>query len=529
VSRGVSWCPGLRGLLTALSVVLFAFAFPGGPAPWLAWVALAPLFWALRGAPPRAGFGYGVLYGFSVWLWALWPMQHSLRLLSHCPPAKALALLAVLCLVSALPYALAGWLVCAWPRAPGVLGGTRDAAIFALFLATFPFVFPGSLCHGLYRYPVALQPLELGGVPLLSFLVYWTAWLAAETIPRRHEDGSWRLGPENVRSPVALLLLGVALWGYGSLRLQESAADRQAGRGTRIVVGAVQPNLPLPVNRKDQPTPNAAGNDYSTAVAQARDLARARPDVELIAFPESPLWFNLEHDTETRRLFERLAAETGKLVLLDAMADAGPDTTSDGYFNNVYLLDPTGAVRASFTKMHLVMGIEYWPYEDRWPEWLRRLLPESRQIRHGGTPTVFEVKRGVRVIPLVCYEGILSGHVRRFIDLGGNLIVNLVSDGWFLRSRMSVIHTAVGLVRAVEYRVPFVRVANSGISACMQASGEITPGSLTSLYEPATRVLDVFVPEKRSLYAHWGNWFVWLLMIGLGVCAAFSLARRNRV
>jgi len=95
------------------------------------------------------------------------------------------------------------------------------------------------------------------------------------------------------------------------------------------------------------------------------------------------------------------------------------------------------------------------------------------------------------------------------VENGGNIIINPSSDSWFGDSPGSAHHLSLALFRSVEYRVPMIRASNSGISAFIQASGKIT--SQTSLKSATSQVATVSIPVKRSFYAMWGDWFLYLI------------------
>ena len=68
---------------------------------------------------------------------------------------------------------------------------------------------------------------------------------------------------------------------------------------------------------------------------------------------------------------------------------------------------------------------------------------------------------------------------------GADLLVALSNDAWFDGGPGPALHLAVTAFRAVETRLPIVRAAPSGISAAIDASGEIfastRPGERTAL------------------------------------------------
>lgn len=259
-----------------------------------------------------------------------------------------------------------------------------------------------------------------------------------------------------------------------------------------------------------QPSPEALGNSFFTAVEQGKQLVERHPEIDLLAFPENPESFFFNTDTHRRRALGGLISATGKPVVL--VVDAKEDPANPGgvpvLFNIAVHLDSERNLAGYYPKMKRLPLVEYLPGEGNLPL-LRKWFPRSLNVGAGEEPVLFEAGEGVRIIPLICYEAILSSFTRDFIRRGGNFIVNQVNDSWFLQTPAPEVHLALALFRTVEYRVPMVRVTNSGIGAHIGADGRIVPGSRTGLFAEAATAFPLFVPDKRTLYARVGKW--WML------------------
>lgn len=503
-------------LLAALSVALFSLCAPGRPLPWLAWVAMVPLFVALHQARPLQGFLLSGLFGWLMWFTSVWWLQAPLRDMMGMSVAMATWIVLAGCLVIALPYAAAGAVVCKWRRRRGILGAGRDAAIFTAAITVLTPVFHGNIAHTQYQYPVILQILELGGAPLLLFLILWVNWILADAIvafrAERRISGI---------SLIAAAVIPAFVFCYGAVRLEQfNSAMNAAPPEQWLTVGAIQPNIPIRISDERQPDSGARENDFFTALEQARQLVERHPGIELIALPENPATFLFNQDAERRQALANFIRETGKSVLLNADA-FDPAQPHGGRYNIAALIDSERNLAGHYPKIKRVPIVEYVPGEDRLP-WLRKLFPKSLRVLEGPAPVVFDVKPGIHVIPLVCYEGTFSSFTREFVRLGGNVIVNQVNDSWFLRTPASEIHLALTLYRTVEYRMPLVRVTNSGISAHIRADGRIVPGTRTDLFTEAATVFPLFVPPQRSLYGRFGNLWMFALL-------AFLPGSRQRI
>ena len=500
-----------RSLLpTLLSVGLFALCAPGRPFPWLAWVCMVPMLSQLRQTTVWRGLFFAGIFGWLMWFTSVWWLYAPLHDMLGMPILGSLLFIFVGCGWLALPYALAGAIICRWPRSSGIFGAARDAAVFTTAITWLTPIFQGSIAHTQYRYPIVLQILELGGTPLLLFLIFWVNALLAEGLLQ------WR----NKHSPRKLLLgaimvLGVVLF-YGGIRLQQFAGVMKAAPNENwFTVGAIQPNIPIQVDAQRQPSSGSAGNDFYSAIQQAHDLFQKHPEVDLFALPENPATFLFNQDAGRRQTVGKLITETHRPVMInaDAFDPAKAAESIPERYNVALWMDANHNLASSYAKIERVPVVEYLPGEKMFP-WLRQWFPKSQRVLQGSGPVVFEIKPNIKVIPLICYEGTGSSLTRQFIRKGGNIIINQVNDSWFLRTPASEIHLALTLFRTVEYRVPLVRVTNSGVGAHIQADGRIVPGSRTDLFKKTETAFPLYVPASRSVYAMIGNWWM-LLFFGL--------------
>lgn len=519
-SRRRRW-NGALGVL--LSAGLFLLSSPGMPLPWLVWVALVPFFWGLRQAATlREGGLLGLGFGWLGWFGSVWWLAAPLREILGMPGGAALGLTVAGCLLLAAPYAVAGGVVTRWIPSSGIAGALAAAAVFTLTTVWLGLVFQGNIAHCLYRYPVALQVLELGGVPLLLFAIYGVNWLLADAflLFRERRNAALKLG-----GCAALIFCLVV--GYGAVRLRQFSSEMEAAGPQRwITVGAVQPNIPIGIPGERHPAPESLRNSFFTALDQARELAANHPGIDLLVLPENPATFLFNQDNERRRALGQLIGATGIPVILNADARDAPGESGEaaGRYNIAVLVDANRDVTGSYVKIKRLPLVEYLPLEERLP-WLRRWFPASLRVVEGPGPELLPVNDDVRVIPLICYEGTMSAFTRAFVREGGNLIVNQTNDSWFLRTRASEIHLALALCRSVENRVPMVRVTNSGVGVHVQANGSIVPGSKTGLFVESVTAFPLYVPPERALYARIGD--SWLIA-PIVFLAAFMITGMRR-
>ncbi len=67
---------------------------------------------------------------------------------------------------------------------------------------------------------------------------------------------------------------------------------------------------------------------------------------------------------------------------------------------------------------------------------------------------------------------------------------------WSMPLKCSGNHLSLALYRAVEYRIPMVRVTNSGVGIFVQPTGEIVPGCRTPLFRKAAAAHRLYIPRS---------------------------------
>jgi apolipoprotein N-acyltransferase len=144
----------------------------------------------------------------------------------------------------------------------------------------------------------------------------------------------------------------------------------------------------------------------------------------------------------------------------------------------------------------------------------------------GDTPVVFHTARGT-FGTLICYEGIFPGLTRRFVAGGADFLVNVTNDAWFGRTSAPYQHLAMATFRAIENRVPLVRVANTGFSAMVDVDGTIR--WRTGLFESAWRVDTISWVGIQTFYARFGDVFVYACLVLLALVAVVTGRGRRAV
>ena len=505
--------PVISGLLSWLSS-------PAFPYPLAVWVCLVPLGLSLYRASPEQGFTGGFIYGFCFWLAVAWWLKIQLISMVHLPPLQAWSWTAVFCAVHALPYAFFGYLAAKFRLMESHPGTLFAAVALAVIRTWYPHVFPGSEANYLYSWPLLIQVLDLGGTPLLLFCVYLVNFQIVRAFTARRSQESW------VPALISIVVVFSLLAGYGGWRLHELRGQiKTANKGQQITVLSIQPNVPVNPNNPGEPLLDRR-EDLKTLEVLSVEGSRRYRSADLVVWPEIPFAFDCRD--EANRDVPLLTQLTGRAFLLPCISVIGDGGKKNSY-NSVTFIDKNGNVGEEYRKLILVPFGEYIPLERQFP-FLRKIFPGVMTFTAGDRgPVLYNFGEGRRLIPSLCYEAIFTEHTRRFVRRGGNILVNMVDDAWFGESPASVNHLSMALYRTVEYRIPLVRVTNSGVGVFVQPTGEIVPGSETPLFQKAAAAYTLYIPHERSFYGRFGDAFLYGLTVFFVLGLAYYSLRHYKL
>jgi len=114
--------------------------------------------------------------------------------------------------------------------------------------------------------------------------------------------------------------------------------------------------------------------------------------------------------------------------------------------------------------------------------------------------------RTLRVAPLICYDAVGPAPALAAVRDGAALLVALSNDSWFAIGTGPRLHLVVAAFRSIETRRPQIRATNTGISAAIDATGEL----LQTLDVHARGTLAARLRPQRdawTLLLAWGDWF----------------------
>ena len=395
------------------------------------------------------------------------------------------------------------------------------------------------LANPLSDWPVMVQAADIVGGVGLTFAVAMVNGLIADLLllawrrRRTSEPGPAPSARAIAAAGMAACALVAFVVFYGLARIDRS----EPSEGPRLAL--IQPNLPHIIGWP-------LGVHLEEMYQTVRDVPPGR--VDIVMWPENSV---LDFYDLPDRYLDDLRWLTRSLrcnLLFGAMGRSKDDPFRTT--NTAVLLSQEGRIEGSYEKIDVIPWAEYFPFE----RFLSRFSPSLNLVHvklatntlsyfPSGTPgekmTSFPFTWQGRPLPfsvVLCSEGTLPIRSRQGAALGSRFIVNLISEGE-LGPRLQRCLLRQCRMRAIENRIPFIRVGNTGISCTLDESGRIRDvlrGAATGspINEAGTLLTQVPLParHRRALYTSIGD-LIPIACLGLMMASAvISLAawRRRR-
>lgn len=132
---------------------------------------------------------------------------------------------------------------------------------------------------------------------------------------------------------------------------------------------------------------------------------------------------------------------------------------------------------------------------------------------------------GYDILPAICYEIAFPEQVRANFSNSTDLLLTISNDAWFGRSNGPLQHMEMAQMRSVELGRPLLRGTNTGVTAIVDETGNITK----ALPQFETGVLTANVPLFTGLtpYSRWGEWPI-LFLSGLFFAIALIIRLKQK-
>jgi apolipoprotein N-acyltransferase len=275
-----------------------------------------------------------------------------------------------------------------------------------------------------------------------------------------------------------------------------------------------------------------------THLAMSRE-ATAAGEVDWLIWPETvyPLTFGAPRTRDAADLDSeilRLVATRRTPLLFGAYdTDAGHEYNAAFFLMNEKA-PATGAIPAAGSlEYDVYRKSRLFPFTERLPGFLelgvvRAWLPWAGAWRPGGGARRVDLEladgRVLPVAPLICYDALDASLAAGAARDGARVIATLSNDSWFSVGAGPRLHLVQAAFRSIETRLPQVRSTNTGISALIDATGEITGEAGIHAATILTGTLEPRAADLRGA----GGGGRWLALALLASCPlAVGLAARR--
>jgi apolipoprotein N-acyltransferase len=328
-----------------------------------------------------------------------------------------------------------------------------------------------------------IQIAALAGTSGVVFTVNLFASTLAVAWYQRSGWGQFRRG----YVLAGLLLFGALAFGF----IRVAAARNEPG----VVIGLVVVDTPVKVQAGSIDT--ALWSKYKSAIDDA-----ARRGARIVVLPEKIAPLSPAEASPLRRALAAVA-RSDQVYLLVGVTIAAPNRRE----NRAWLLDPSGATEADYSKRHLV------------PRFEDAFVP--------GRVKMIRIVQGTLSGIAICKDMDFPRLGREYSRQDVRLM--LVPAWDFGRDNWQ--HSRVAILRGVEGGYTIARAAKDGFLTLSDSYGRVLYQAPSSNRPYASLVAKVPVGTGETLYALVGNTFGWLALIlgvALGVAAPAIAARRKK-
>ena len=485
--------------LTITGAVLYFLSFLNFNLFALTWLCFVPVLLAVRETTVKRTLWLGTLFGAVTNAGGFYWIVHLIEEFGHLPFLVAVAGYLLLCTYQGFLLALALAFVRRAQRSLGL------APVWGLVIAlpavefAYPLLFPSYIGNSQFRFTWITQVVDITGMTGLTILIALVNGAVYELFEARLQTR--RIERLRLIVPaVAFVLCAI----YGAMRLP--SVDASVRTAARLNVGLVQTNIGAREKASDP-------DEFIRRHRQmSRELVAAHPEVELVIWPEAA--YNRALHRDQKNVANEVTDGIGRPVLFGAVTYR-ESNESPGYqvFNSLLLASELGEVIGLYDKIELLAFGETLPLSGVFP-FLGKMIGNGAWFTRG---TSFEHLRlgDTSLLPMICYEDILPGLVRRLWRHDGpaDVLVNVTNDSWYGDTHQPMIHLALASFRSIETRRALIRSTNTGISAIVDPAGHITHRTGQWTKETLVVAVPLIKDGSMTLYMRFGNVLAWVCLV----------------
>lgn len=482
-----------KNLLAILSGFLLTASFPPFKTGWLIFFSIIPLLISIQGEGPKRAFKLGIITGLTHYVTLIYWIINVLSTYGGLNLIVSICVLLLLSLYLSIYTGIFSALTC-------ILNESRiKIFLFAgiwvaleyirtIFLTGFPW---GLLGHSLYSRLSLIQIVDITGVYGPSLIIVAINVCMFELLIRYRDFFKNRYFIIESFLLVALVTASI-IYGKDALTRYSSAKPETTLINTAIIQGNIDQAV-----KWDESFQGETINKY---INLSKSSLKTVPDI--IVWPETavPLFFQDENPL-TEGLYDLV--KEGNIHLIFGSPAYKRDGDRIMYYNTAWYISPEGEIKGQYNKKHLVPFGEYVPFQEYLP-FVNRLVPSAGDFSRGDStdPLLLgKIPTGI----LICYEAIFPDLARQQVKKGAAILINITNDAWFGYSSAPYQHLFISVFRAIENRRPLIRSANTGISAIVDPTGNVTAQGDIFTEEVLTGKVSGY--KDITFYSHYGDIF----------------------
>lgn len=312
---------------------------------------------------------------------------------------------------------------------------------------------------------------------------------------------------------VLALLCVMATFGVGQVLVYGQSRYIENHHTQRIDVAAVQGNIPQNVKMN----PKKLG----VSLTAYDELTAQTLGADMIVWPETAIpTFITNVPDYVQRMAEQVRTANSALVLGAFI----PASNRTDYHNGIWVINREDV--QAYKKHQLVPFGEYMPLR-----WAMQVFEQFVDIPRvdmipGDIPDAPVNVAGIPTAPHICYETAYPDVIRPPVQAGAQLLINISNDAWFGKLIAPHQHLEMARVRAIEFAKPMVRATNTGISALINASGEVVQSSAQEV--PAVVRDTLTLNNAITPFTRIGQWCIGWVLLGALLLLCFVCKRFDR-
>ncbi|MDO8512290.1 MAG: apolipoprotein N-acyltransferase [bacterium] len=499
-------------LLSVLSGVLVVFAFPNFNVWPLAWVALIPMFFALKNKNLKQTFVLGLIFGlvanlgFLRWLpFSVFNISNSLLpgievwIIAVIYPAVSIGIFFLL--YSFIQKNLTGKKKRLWNDLLGIISIPAIWVVLEfvqyLLFQGFPFTYD-FLGHTQWNNVRIIQVSAFTGVFGVSFLVV----LVNLCLYRLWENRKAKEAIFGIVIFAVCLFYGVWIIDFKAPKISENKAN---------MVKAVILDGDIDSRVKWQNKEKVANFISGTYLDLNKKAVAENPN--LIVWTETAIPWAIEGGDDLVEASLKITNPTGAFHLIGMPSYANSEKSK--YFNSALFFSPAGLMLDRYDKFHLMTFFE----TGRKIGAINVGNANSRYVQ-GEKNKLLNTPLG-KIAVIICNENLYQDYARRIVNKGAEFIVSIGNDSLLANDTIISQHFAVNYFRAVENRRDIIVANNDGISGAVDAFGR----TITVSSENNSHIIPTTIEKRnqKSFYTAYGDVFSYFCVLCglLGVILSF--------